>query len=77
MWKYLLEKPLRADFAIVYATKADKFGNAFLEGTTRNLNTVMATAAQTVFVEADQISEEPLNPNEITIPNIFIDYIVA
>lgn len=75
--KYLLEKPLRADFAIVYATKADKFGNAFLEGTTRNLNTVMATAAQTVIVEADQISEEPLNPNEITIPNIFIDYIVA
>lgn len=75
--KYLLEKPLRADFALIYATKVDKFGNAFLEGTTRNFNTVMATAAQTVFIEADEISEEPLDPNQITIPGVFIDYIVA
>lgn len=75
--KYLLEKPLTADFAIIYGTKADKFGNIFLEGTTRNFNTVMATAAKTVIVEADEISEEALNPNEITIPGIFTDYIVA
>lgn len=75
--KYLLEKPLTADFAIIYGTKADRFGNIFLEGTTRNFNTVMATAAKTVIVEADEISEEALNPNEITIPGIFTDYIVA
>ncbi len=75
--KYLLEKPLKADFALIYGTKADKFGNVFLEGTTRNFNTVMATAATTVIVEADEICDEPLNPNEITIPGIFIDYLVA
>jgi len=75
--KYLLEKPLKADFALIYGTKADKFGNVFLEGTTRNFNTVMATAAATVIVEADEICDEPLNPNEITIPGIFIDYLVA
>ena len=73
--KYLFEKPLKADVAVVYATKADKFGNAFLDGTTRNFNTVMATAADTVILEPEEISEEPLNPAEITIPGIFIDYI--
>lgn len=74
--KYLLEKPLKADIAIIYGSKVDKFGNIFLEGTTRNFNTVMATAAQTVIVEADEICDEPLNPAEVTIPGIFIDYIV-
>lgn len=73
--KYLLETPLSADFAIIYATKTDKFGNAFLDGTTRNFNPVMATAAKTVIVETEELSEEPLNPNEITIPGVFIDYI--
>lgn len=73
--KYLLETPLSADFAIIYATKTDKFGNAFLDGTTRNFNPVMATAAKTVIVETEELSEEPLDPNEITIPGVFIDYI--
>nr|QIM10513.1 acetyl-CoA--acetoacetyl-CoA transferase subunit alpha [uncultured Alphaproteobacteria bacterium] len=73
--KYLFEKPLKADTAIIYATKADKFGNAFLDGTTRNFNTVMATAAQTVILEPEEISEEPLAPAQITIPGVFIDYI--
>ena len=75
--KYLLETPLRADFAIIYATKADKFGNAFLDGTTRNFNTVMATAADVVILEPEEISDEPLDPAQITIPGIFVDYIVA
>lgn len=74
--KYLLEKPLRADYAIIYATKIDKFGNIFLHGTTRNFNSVMATAAETVIVEADELVEGCLNPDEITISGIFVDYIV-
>ncbi len=73
--KYLFEKPLKADYAIIYATKADKYGNLFLHGTTRNFNTVMATAADIVIVEAEELSEEPLNPDEITIPGVFVDYI--
>ncbi len=73
--KFLLETPLTADFAIVYASKADKFGNAFLDGTTRNFNTVMATAAQTVILEPEELSDEPLDPAQITIPGVFIDYI--
>lgn len=74
--KYLLEKPLKADYAIVYGTKVDKFGNVFLHGTTRNYNMIMATAAETVFVEADELVEGCLNPDEVTISGIFIDYIV-
>ena len=73
--KYLLEKPLKADVAIIYATKADKFGNAFLDGTTRNFNTVMATAAEMVILEAEELCDKPLNPAEVTIPGLFIDYI--
>lgn len=41
------------------------------------LNPVMATAAETVIVEAEEISDEPLNPNEVTIPGIFVDYIAS
>ena len=74
--KFLFEKPLNADVAIIYGTKVDKFGNIFLEGTTRNFNQIMATAAKTVIVEADEIVDS-LDPNMVTIPGIFVDYIVA
>ena len=75
--KYLLEKPLKADFAIVYGTKVDKYGNVYLENSTKNFNTVMATAAKTVIVEAEELIEDCLDANHITIPGIYIDYIVA
>ena len=75
--KYLLEKPLKADFALISAARADRFGNLFLPGTTRNFNVVMATAADTVIVEAGELSDEPLKPDEITIPRIFVDYIAV
>lgn len=74
--KYLFEKPLGADFALLYGTKADKFGNVFLDGTTKNFNVIMATAAKTVIVEADELVEDCLDPNLVTIPGIFVDYIV-
>lgn len=73
--KYLFERPISADFALIYGTKADKFGNVSYYGTTRNCNTVMATAADTVILQADEIVEN-LDPNEIVIPGLFIDYIV-
>ena len=74
--KYLFEKPLKADVALIYATKADKFGNAYLEGTTRNFNVVMSSAADAVIVEPDELVEDCLDPNMVTIPGIFVDYIV-
>ncbi len=73
--KYIFEKPIGADFALIYGTKVDRFGNVSFYGTTRNMNTVMATAADTVIVQADEIVDE-INPNEVVIPGIFIDCIV-
>ena len=74
--KYLLEKPLSADIAIVYATYADKYGNLAFHGSTRNFNVLMSMAADIVIVEAEHISEEPLSPDNIVVPGIFIDYLV-
>ena len=74
---YLLEKPLKADFALIYGSKVDKFCNIFIHGTARNFNQVMATAANTVIVEAEELVDTPLNPDEITIPGIFVDYIAV
>ncbi len=73
--KFIFEKPLGADFALIYGTKADKYGNVAYFGTTRNCNTVMATAAKTVIVQADEVVDN-LDPNEVIIPGIFVDYIV-
>jgi len=73
--KFIFEKPIDADFALIYGTKVDKFGNVAFEGTTRNLNTIMATAADTVIIQADEIVD-CLDPNEVIIPGLFIDYIV-
>lgn len=74
--KYIFEKPLGADYALIYGTKADKFGNVSFYGTTRNHNTIMATAAETVILQADEIVD-CLDPNEVVIPGLFVDYIVA
>ncbi|MGL5190347.1 MAG: CoA transferase subunit A [Cetobacterium sp.] len=74
--KFLLEKPLKADVALIYGTKVDSFGNVSFSGSTRNFNTIMATAADIVIVEADEIMEGCLDPNEVVIPGIFIDYVV-
>jgi len=74
---YLLEKPLRGNVALIYANKVDKFGNMVFHGAARNFNTIMASAADIVIVEADEIVEVgELDPDFIHCPGIFVDYIV-
>lgn len=73
--KFIFEEPLGADVAIIYGTTVDKYGNVKYEGTTRNFNTSMATAADMVIVQAEKFVDE-INPDEVVIPSIFIDYIV-
>ena len=74
---YLLKKPLRADVAILFANKADENGNLWYHGTTRNFNTVMATAADWVVVEAEEIVPVgAISPNEVVVPGVFVDNIV-
>ena len=74
---YLLEKPLRADIALIAGATVDKFGNIVYYGATRNFNNLMATAADTVIVEAENIVEiGDLDPNDVVTSGIFIDHIV-
>lgn len=75
--EYLLELPLRADIALILGQTVDKSGNIVYDGATRNFNTLMATAADTVIVEGEEIVEVgELDPNHVVTPGLFIDYIV-
>ena len=75
--EYLLERPLRGDVALVKATIADKSGNLFLRGSTKNFNVVMAHAAGYVIAEARKIVEVgELDPELVNIPGIFVDALV-
>ncbi|MBQ7633397.1 MAG: CoA transferase subunit A [Alphaproteobacteria bacterium] len=74
--EYLLETPLHADIAVVYATYADRFGNLAFHGSTRNFNALMPPAADIVIAEAEYISDEPLNPDNIVVPGIYVDYLI-
>ncbi|MBO1914401.1 CoA transferase subunit A, partial [Microvirga sp. 3-52] len=75
--KYILEKAIRADVALIRAHKADTLGNLAYYKTARNFNPLMATAAKKVIVEVDEIVEPGmLNPEEIVTPFLFVDVIV-
>lgn len=76
--EYLLELPLRADIALIRGSVVDKDGNVFYNGSTRNFNPLMATAADIVMVGAEKIVEVgELDPNYVMTPGIFVDYIVG
>ena len=75
--EYLLELPLKADLALVYASVTDEIGNSLYYGTTRNFNPTIATAAEIVIVEAQRIVKtSEIDPNNIVTPSVFVDYIV-
>ncbi|MDF2653879.1 MAG: CoA transferase subunit [Bacillota bacterium] len=75
---YLLEKPLRADFALIRGSVTDKFGNTTYNGTTRTFNPMMAAAADYVIVGACEIVEiGEIDPNNVVTSGIFVDAIVG
>lgn len=74
--EFLIERPLHADVAFIYGTVADKYGNVKIHGTARNMNTVMATAADTVICQADELVEV-IDPDEVLIQGVLVDYIVG
>lgn len=75
--QYLLEKPLKADIALLLGSKVDKKGNIYYNEATRNFNPMMATAAETVIVQAEELVEVgEIDPNCVMTPHIFVDYIV-
>lgn len=71
---YLVEKPLRADFAFVKAHTADRLGNLVYRMAGRNFNPVMATAADIVIAEVEQVVEAgELDPESIGTPAVYVD----
>ncbi len=75
---YLLEKPLKADIALIYGSIVDKKGNIEYKGTTRNFNPLMAMAADRVIVEAEEIVEVgAIDPTNVVTPGIFVHHIVG
>ena len=71
--RYVFEKPLRADFAIIRAWKGDKWGNLVFRKTARNFSPVMATAARVTIAEVEHLVEVgDLDPDQIHTPSIFV-----
>lgn len=73
--EYLLEKPIRADVALIGASVCDKFGNLVYRGTSQNFNPLMATAADLVIAEVKE-EVDSIAPEYVKTPYLFVDYIV-
>ncbi|HFE9852795.1 TPA: CoA transferase subunit A [Enterococcus faecalis] len=74
---YLLEKPLKADVALILADVADELGNLTYRGSENNFNQLMAANAQTTIVEARKIVPiGEIDPIAVQTPNIFVNYLV-
>lgn len=75
--EHILELPLKADYALIKAFKADKMGNLVYRMTARNFNPPMATAARVTIVEVDELLEiGELDPDVIVTPGIYVNRIV-
>lgn len=74
---YVLEYPIEADFALIKADKADRWGNVLYRKTARNFGPIMAMAAKNAIVQVREIVElGDLDPEAIVTPGIFVQRIV-
>ncbi|MBX7190996.1 MAG: CoA transferase subunit A [Sandaracinaceae bacterium] len=75
--EHVLETALHADFALVRAKKADRFGNLRFYRTARNFSPVMCTAATTAIVECDELLDNgAIDPDDVHLPGLFVHRIV-
>jgi 3-oxoadipate CoA-transferase alpha subunit len=74
---YVLEYPIHADFALIKALKADRWGNLVYRKAARNFGPIMAMAAKCTIVQVDQVVElGELDPEVIVTPGIFVQRVV-
>jgi len=74
--QYVLERAMRGDFAFIKAWKGDRWGNLVYRKTARNFNPMMATAADYVVAEVEELVDlGQLDPNEVHTPGIFVNAI--
>jgi 3-oxoacid CoA-transferase subunit A len=75
--RYLLERALTADFALIKAWRGDRLGNLVYRKTARNFNPVMATAAKITIAEVEEIVEPgSIDPDQVATPGIYVKRIV-
>ena len=73
---YVLEYPIRADFALIKALRGDRWGNLVYRKTARNFNPMMATAADCVIAEVEELVEVgQLEPDNVHTPGIYVNAI--
>jgi 3-oxoacid CoA-transferase subunit A len=74
--RFIMERGLRGDFAFIKAWKGDRWGNLIYRKTSRNFNPMMATAADYVVAEVEELVElGQLPPDQVHTPGIFVDAI--
>lgn len=70
---HVMERALHADFALIKAWKADRWGNLVFRKTARNFNPVMATAARVTIAEVEEIVEPgQLDPDRVHVPSVYV-----
>ncbi len=75
--QYVFETPLHADFALIKALAADRWGNLVYRKTARNFGPIMAMAAKTAIVQVDRVvGLGELDPEAIVTPGIFVQRVV-
>jgi 3-oxoadipate CoA-transferase alpha subunit len=75
--RYILEYPIRGDYALISAHQSDVMGNLVYRKTARNFGPVMATAAVTTIVQVNEIVPTGyLDPESIITPSIYVDRVV-
>jgi 3-oxoacid CoA-transferase subunit A len=73
---HVLEQPLKADFALVKASRGDTEGNLVYRKTARNFNPMMATAARVTIAEVEQLVEAgAIDPDSVHTPGVFVRHI--
>ena len=73
----MLERALKADYALIRAHQADPFGNLRFYRTARNFSPIMATAAATTIVECDElVTLGALDPDDVHLPGSFVQRVV-
>lgn len=74
---YLLQEPIKADYAFIRAKKSDKLGNLVYSKSARNFNPIMATAGQVCIAEVDEIVDiGELDAENIVTPFMYVDIVV-
>jgi len=75
--EYMLESAITGDVALVKARRADKHGNLEFHLTARNFNPDVARAAAVTIAEVDEVVDEPLHPDRVHLPGIYVDHLVV